>query len=206
MTAGDDSGSSRARLGDAGDSSDTPGNPRLIQCVGLGTMKDASNKPSEDDRFLEELRIASPCTASWEGMAGDQRVRSCGDCRMQVYDLSGMSREQAVDLVEHHEGRLCIRMLRRPDGTVITKDCPVGLRVLRQRLALAALRCAALVGFLLASLMGCTRQQWRDGLQQIFSSTKPVDAQLLMGEVFVPEFSTVPRPEAVMGRIALPRK
>ena len=169
-------------------------------------MKHLSSKHSADDRFLEELKIASPCTASWEGMTGDERVRFCGDCRLQVYNLSGMGREQAVAMVEQNEGRLCIRMLRRPDGTVITTDCPVGLRALRQRMARGALRCAALLGFLFAGLMGCTKQQWRSGLQQLFPIAKPVEVQPLMGEVCVPDPQPVPRGAELMGRIALPRK
>ncbi|MGB2913963.1 MAG: carboxypeptidase-like regulatory domain-containing protein, partial [Pyrinomonadaceae bacterium] len=34
-----------------------------------------------------------------------------------------------------YEGRLCIRLYRRSDGTVVTKDCPVGFKVYQKRVA-----------------------------------------------------------------------
>lgn len=84
---------------------------------------------------LENVRIASPCYASWDAMKGDDRVRFCGDCRLNVYNLSEMSRPEAEKLLQMHEGHLCIRLYKRADGTIITKDCPVGLRAIRLRLA-----------------------------------------------------------------------
>jgi hypothetical protein len=35
---------------------------------------------------------------------------------------------EAERLVVEKEGRLCVRFHRRADGTVLTRDCPVGLR------------------------------------------------------------------------------
>lgn len=77
---------------------------------------------------LDALEIASPCSASWEDMHGDERVRHCEDCRLQVFDLSALSRADAEALVRERTGRLCVRMTRRADGTVLTRDCPEGLR------------------------------------------------------------------------------
>ncbi len=89
--------------------------------------------------FLEDLQIASPCQASWAEMRGDERVRYCGTCEKHVYDLSHMSREEAEALILGTE-RVCVRMARRHDGTVVTSDCPVGARqkTRRQRVAGAA--------------------------------------------------------------------
>ncbi len=44
---------------------------------------------------LEDVRIASPCSASWEDMTGDARVRFCGKCAKNVYNLSEMTRDEA---------------------------------------------------------------------------------------------------------------
>jgi hypothetical protein len=85
---------------------------------------------------LETLSVASPCTASWAAMAGDERARFCGQCRRHVYNLSELSRSEAEALIERTEGRLCVRFYQRADGTVMTSDCPVGLQAVR-RLALA---------------------------------------------------------------------
>jgi hypothetical protein len=85
--------------------------------------------------LLNDLRIASPCSVPWENMSGTERVRHCGQCDLRVYDISQLTRSQALDLITNNEGRLCLRLHRRLDGTVITRDCPVGLRALRQRVA-----------------------------------------------------------------------
>jgi hypothetical protein len=41
--------------------------------------------------LLSQLRVASPCRESWEGMLGDDRVRHCGKCDKHVYNLSALS-------------------------------------------------------------------------------------------------------------------
>jgi hypothetical protein len=105
---------------------------------------------------LEGLKVASPCTVPWESMRGDDRVRHCGQCRLNVFNLSAMSRREAEALVRGAEGRLCVRFYRRADGTVLTRDCPVGLRAVRRRLALLGSALAAmLLGMFTA---GCTRR------------------------------------------------
>lgn len=84
---------------------------------------------------VDYLRVASPCPANWEQMSGDDRVRFCQLCNLHVYNISQMTRKETAALIAETEGRLCARLYRRPDGTVITKDCPVGLRAIRRRVA-----------------------------------------------------------------------
>lgn len=96
---------------------------------------------------LGSLRIAAPCTASWEGMAGDARVRHCALCSLNVYNVAAMTRDEVRELLVRTEGRVCARLYRRADGTVITRDCPTGLRAMRQRASRVA---AALVTALLS--------------------------------------------------------
>lgn len=110
---------------------------------------------------LEGLSVASPCTVSWDTMKGDDRVRHCGACRLNVFNLSAMSRREAEALVRKKEGRLCVRFYRRADGTVLTKDCPVGIRAIRRRIALAWSAAAAL--FLGAFAGGCSKTAPDDG-------------------------------------------
>ena len=83
---------------------------------------------------LAHVRIASPCKANWDQMIGSDQIRFCGQCNLNVYNLSGMTRDQAESLIAANEGRLCVRFYRRRDGSIITQDCPVGLRAVRQRL------------------------------------------------------------------------
>jgi hypothetical protein len=81
---------------------------------------------------LDELRIATPCHADWDEMTGDERVRFCARCEKSVYNISAMPRAEAEAFIRRRDGRVCIRLYRRRDGTVITGDCPDGTR--RQRL------------------------------------------------------------------------
>src|SRR4051812_17582198 len=97
---------------------------------------------------LENLRIASPCDVAWESMQGDDRVRFCGQCKLNVYNLSGMSRRDAETLINDREGQICVSLLKRMDGTVLTQDCPVGLRAIRRRLARMVAGTATLLAFL----------------------------------------------------------
>ncbi len=80
-------------------------------------------KHSKKPQPLESLSIKSPCRVGFDKMEGDDRVRFCGDCKLNVYNLSGMTRMEAEELVATREGRLCVTFIRRFDGTIITKDC-----------------------------------------------------------------------------------
>jgi hypothetical protein len=167
---------------------------------------------------LEELRIATPCTADWDEMSGSDRVRFCGRCEKNVYNLSAMTRAEAEQLVRQREGRTCIRLYRRSDGTVITSDCPVGMR--RQRLAArmwasiaGAATSAALV---LGLLSGRARADLTvtDGKGQ--SQKAPPPPPMIMGEPAMPHVEAdkpKPKPTAhkppakppvLMGKLAAP--
>ena len=82
---------------------------------------------------LDGVRVAAPCPADWGKMAGDERMRYCGQCNLHVYNLSDMTKREAETLITNTEGRLCVRFYRRSDGTIITRNCPVGLRALKRR-------------------------------------------------------------------------
>ena len=94
---------------------------------------------------LDRLRIAAPCPFSWDQMEGDDRVRFCGHCRLNVFNISELSRNEAEALIASAEGGLCARLYRRADGSILTKDCPVGLRALRQRMTRRAAAVVAAV-------------------------------------------------------------
>ncbi len=97
--------------------------------------------PIITDATFDQIDIATPCSVDWDQMAGDERVRHCGDCRLNVYNVTEMTRAEAVTLIAANEtGRTCLRLHRRPDGTLLTQDCWARLRAARQRgwLAFAA--------------------------------------------------------------------
>ena len=104
---------------------------------------------------LKIIDVAAPCDADWDAMTGDERVRRCQLCQMNVYNLSEMTEAEALELVNQREGRLCIQFYRRADGTMLTKDCPIGLKAIRKAIrqkiarmwaSMAALAGAILVG------------------------------------------------------------
>lgn len=69
------------------------------------------------------MRISSPCPESWAGMAGDDRVRFCGRCKLNVYNLAVLKPHEIEALLRRTNGRLCGRLYRRGDRTATLKDC-----------------------------------------------------------------------------------
>ena len=88
--------------------------------------------------MLDGVSIASPCSANWDDMPGTDQVRHCAQCDKNVYNLSAMTRRQAEALLRETEGHLCARLYRRADGTILTENCPVGLRNLGRRISRVA--------------------------------------------------------------------
>lgn len=106
---------------------------------------------SADLVHLQDVRIASPCTSDWSKMTGDDRVRHCAECNLNVYNFAAMTGFEIAELLANRQGRrVCARIYRRADGTMITQDCPKGLRaVIRRvsRVAGAAFAAAMSLGF-----------------------------------------------------------
>ncbi|UQA60969.1 hypothetical protein [Polyangium aurulentum] len=93
--------------------------------------------------LLSNVSIASPCNADWSKMAGDERVRFCGSCEKNVYNISSMTAEEADRLIAEKEGELCVRYYQRADGTILTADCAVGVRKKRVRRTVAGVAVGA---------------------------------------------------------------
>ena len=70
--------------------------------------------------------LSAPCPESWDEMKGDEQVRFCGKCEQNVYNFSELTEDEALALLRRHEGRVCVGVFQRDDGTSMTKDCPVG--------------------------------------------------------------------------------
>ncbi len=105
--------------------------------------------------MLSRVKIASPCPVKWDDMqaVGDgEQVRHCDQCDLNVYNLSAMTADDAEALLVAHEGeRLCAGFYRREDGTVLTRDCPVGLALVRAKLARVVARASAVLGLAISS-------------------------------------------------------
>jgi hypothetical protein len=81
-------------------------------------------------------------------MPGNERVRYCPQCRLNVYNFSALSPREINDLVRKNEGRLCGRYYQRADGTMLAQNCPVAFR----NLLVSSLRVAA--GVVAAAMVG----------------------------------------------------
>ena len=144
---------------------------------------------------LENVKVATPCPADWDGMFGNDRVRFCSECKMNVYNLSGMRRVDAERLVSSVEGRLCVRYYKRADGTVLTRDCPIGLAAVRPRAVRLATAVAGLViglftGSAATMAFGTTASKpigpsGREVMGSIAATPQPVRNEPEMGDCIV---------------------
>jgi len=164
---------------------------------------------SNYDNPLDNIKIASPCSADWSAMEGDDRRRFCGDCKLNVYNLSGMTRYDAENLLRLSEGRLCVRYFQRPDGTVLTEDCPVGWAKVKQRISLMAAAAFSLVISLFAGIF--VMSSFRRNTQVVGAIAYPRPTPTpktvpLMGNIAVPTPTPKPSPEGQkMGRVVITR-
>jgi hypothetical protein len=79
---------------------------------------------SANNRRLDQIKVVSPCSTDWDRMSGEEKKRFCSECDKFVYDFSQMTRRQVEAIVSIHRGRLCARITRRPDGSLVTLEAP----------------------------------------------------------------------------------
>lgn len=155
---------------------------------------------------VDSIRIASPCKVGWESMEGDERVRFCGACRLHVYNLAEMDVEEAAELISGESPEVCVRLYRRRDGTVLTRDCPVGRRIVVARNRATRWGVLAASAGLVLSLHPLRGRTPNTRVQAMQSTPAPLPPPrtgrranpfaATLGEV------TIPDPDLRMGRIA----
>ena len=167
------------------------------------------------DNILDQVRVASPCTARWQDMTGDDHARFCAQCSKNVYNLSAMTRGEVERLIRRTEGRFCGRFHRRQDGTLLTSDCPTGRRAHRNRLMRWF---GAVCGMFLFLILGKAPLRANEtkptGGESTPTTNHPNDFELLgevvpdppvMGIIAIPTNPPVQtNTPAIMGRITLP--
>jgi hypothetical protein len=79
-----------------------------------------------DVEGLGTLRLATPCDVPWESMRGNAQVRRCDTCQLNVYNAREMTTAALHALLAKREGRVCLNYYVRPDGRLLTRDCPSG--------------------------------------------------------------------------------
>ena len=71
---------------------------------------------------LPQIQINTPCHADWDAMDGDTQKRFCGSCEKHVHNLSELDAKSASELLAKNDGKVCVRIRRNTDGSVVTKD------------------------------------------------------------------------------------
>lgn len=144
---------------------------------------------------LPVIQINEPCSQDWAGMSGSEQRRFCDACDKHVLNFSEMSSAEVSEALSSADNtRVCARIHRRSDGSIITSDSRSKPRrsLLSQVSQFAALATACV-------LAGCSTKEPQQpaimGAAAPESQTEvetrdveiPEDQLMLMGEICVLE-------------------
>lgn len=151
---------------------------------------------------LDRLYVASPCSADWDAMRGTNQVRFCNQCQLNVYNISAMTRKQAEALIANTEGRLCTRLYRRADGTIITQDCPKGLQAVKRRVSrIASAVLSALLGVFTNQTIGWADDGHKNCVHYTAKITRiqsNESTEFISGTVYDPNKAVIPKADIVL--------
>jgi TonB family protein len=154
--------------------------------------------------LLSQAFIETPCESSWDKMTGNDSVRFCGQCSLNVYNIANLTDKEAeaVFAKGREQGRVCARLYRRPDGTIMTDNCPRSLRKIRD--ASRWLKTKIVAAFALAISLFTPAQAEESKKNQTKNPTQKESTKATLGDVYVPQ-KAEPQP-AKMGEVYLPPK
>lgn len=78
---------------------------------------------------IDALEVIAPCSVDWNDMQGDDKIRFCGYCEKNVFNLASMTRAEIADVLAAEVSRgnlkeVCVQIVRRrTDGKLVTADC-----------------------------------------------------------------------------------
>jgi hypothetical protein len=166
------------------------------------------SKPNRGDLRLQQITIASPCEESWDAMRGDERVRHCERCDLNVYNFASMTADEVTELLDSTGGRLCGRIYKRRDGTILLRDCPVGLAAVRRKVVRWAAVAAALLVSTAAGIASAAFSRHDDdpsgwNITRSLRESRPFDALVRWADS--EDAGQIMIMGAVAGRISIPR-
>jgi hypothetical protein len=145
---------------------------------------------------VNKLRVAAPCPMSWEAMQGDDQKRFCDSCQLNVFNVAELTEPEVHALVsKSKQERVCVKLYRRVDGTVITRDCPVGLRAIRRRaIGFAGAALAAILSLFSVSYSQSRKDKdYKPNIKSgIFRSETSANDGILRGTVIDPNGFAIP--------------
>lgn len=65
-------------------------------------------------KLIEQIKVKEPCSESWDEMIGNDEMRFCGHCNLNVNNLSAMTRRKALKIVKKSKGGICVRYMQNP--------------------------------------------------------------------------------------------
>ncbi len=143
-------------------------------------------------------------------MTGSESVRFCHSCKLNVYNISQFSDSEAQEIFSQNlnGNRMCTRIYRRPDGTVMTDNCPRALRRLRDlrnRAFYAAAKVAALATLFLSANLPSAASSDKDKEKVAPQPSKSKSTALQsVKPVVSPDYAKSPRQESIAGIPAMP--
>lgn len=100
--------------------------------------------------LLPQIKIESPCPMNWDEMEGSASKRYCLQCQKHVHNFSEMDAESVSSLLNSGEP-ICAQIVRRSDGSIVTRETRVTRRGWLGRFGSIAASVMALLTF-----MGCS--------------------------------------------------
>lgn len=145
-------------------------------------------------RSFDRINIPAPCDADWDSMIGNDKVRFCEHCNLQVTKLSSLTHQAAINLVARSEGRLCVRLERRASGGLIMKQSAPRLHQIARRASrLAAGAFSATLSLATASAQTSVPNQQLPATQMIEARARRSEAGCsLSGVISDPSGAVVP--------------
>ncbi len=70
----------------------------------------------------EPIRIAEPCSATWEAMQGDARMRHCAECDRDVHNTAALTPRQIEELLSGAGALPCLRVAHFADGSMLVAE------------------------------------------------------------------------------------
>lgn len=117
--------------------------------------------------LLRSLSIKTPCSASWEEMRGNEQVRFCQHCDLNVTDVSHLTTQAAISLVLRSGGSVCLRIHRDPAGEIATPSAP-------QRLHTITRRASRIAAGAFTAVMGLSTTAYAQSASTAPNSNQPV--------------------------------
>ena len=65
------------------------------------------------------ITLLTRCPESFDAMPGDERRRHCAKCAVTVHDLSGLTEDEAHEVLGSVEGTVCARIARDASGNAL---------------------------------------------------------------------------------------